>query len=101
MREDTPLMIWVREHPVASVAIWVAAGLFVTLLGTAGSGEGSFAILAGAFTLYMTPYWICEVRAHPRKRTVSLVCLFFGWTIIGWIIALIWSVGEFGPVSVD
>lgn len=41
--------------------------------------------------LYFLPSINASTREHRNKDMITLTNLFFGWTIIGWIIALIWS----------
>lgn len=43
-------------------------------------------------TLYMLPGIAAAVRQHHQKNPIFLVNLFLGWTIIGWIVAMIWAV---------
>jgi hypothetical protein len=40
---------------------------------------------------YWAPTIIALIRHLPNVVQVGLVNLFFGWTAIGWIVALIWS----------
>ena len=42
--------------------------------------------------IYMTPTVIAIVRHHKNAIGICLVNFFFGWTILGWFIALIWSI---------
>ena len=30
-------------------------------------------------------------RAHPRIVSIALLNIFFGWTVIGWVIAFVWA----------
>ena len=39
--------------------------------------------------LYFVPTAVAQYRKASNKTTVLLVNLFFGWTFIGWIVALI------------
>jgi hypothetical protein len=41
--------------------------------------------------LYFVPTVIACARNHHNQTPVMLVNLFFGWTFLGWIIALIWA----------
>jgi hypothetical protein len=45
-------------------------------------------------TLYFIPWGIAIIRV--RTNTVAIFCLnfFLGWTLIGWVIALIWAVAS-------
>ena len=48
-----------------------------------------------AAAIYFVPTFIAAMRAHPRKRLVFALNLLLGWTVIGWVSALIWaSIGE-------
>jgi len=48
-------------------------------------------ILATAFLIYWVPSLIARRRNHSNLFSIALVNLFFGWTLIGWFIALIWA----------
>ena len=50
--------------------------------------------------LYLLPGWIAWNRKHPSKGAIILIDIVFGWTAIGWIIALIWSLGSTKQVVV-
>ncbi len=48
--------------------------------------------LVGLFILaYFLPSVIAEKRLHKNKIPIAIVNLFFGWTILGWVICLAWS----------
>jgi len=50
--------------------------------------------LFGAFlitTVYFAPWGIALIRKHKNTLPIFLVTFLLGWTIIGWIIAIIWS----------
>jgi hypothetical protein len=42
--------------------------------------------------VYFIPGTIAVARNHKHTAAVVLVNLLFGWTFLGWAIALIWSV---------
>lgn len=42
--------------------------------------------------LYFLPIIIAWLRGHHNKAPIFLLNLFLGWTGIGWLAALIWSV---------
>lgn len=50
-------------------------------------------ILPGILTqcLYFTPYLIANSKNHPQETAIFVLNLFAGWTIIAWIIALVWA----------
>ena len=41
---------------------------------------------------WFLPVIIAANRNHRNTTAIFILDLFLGWTIIGWIIALIWSV---------
>lgn len=50
-----------------------------------------FPFFGGGFILYFLPTIVALVRS--KRDTVSIVLLnvFLGWTLIGWVIALVWA----------
>jgi len=49
-----------------------------------------FLIILGA--LYFIPSIVANNRKHKQFTAIFILNLFFGWTFIGWVAALIWSV---------
>ncbi|MHC5125585.1 superinfection immunity protein [Pseudomonas inefficax] len=41
--------------------------------------------------LYLLPAINAKSRKHPSAGAIFLLNLFLGWTILGWLAALIWS----------
>jgi uncharacterized membrane protein YhdT len=41
--------------------------------------------------LYFLPWILAACRHHNNRGAIAVTNLFFGWTCIGWIIALIWA----------
>lgn len=51
----------------------------------------SLAVVAAFTALYMLP-WLIAWRRHKRNTpAIFLVNFFFGWSFIGWIVALVWA----------
>jgi hypothetical protein len=44
------------------------------------------------FSLYFLPFLIASLRQHKNILAILLLNLALGWTFLGWIAALIWSV---------
>ncbi len=42
-------------------------------------------------TMYWLPTIVAAVRHSPNAVAVAVLNFFLGWTIFGWIIALIWA----------
>lgn len=44
--------------------------------------------------LYFVPAVIAFVRCHRNANSIFVINLFLGWTLLGWVIALAWSVSS-------
>lgn len=49
-------------------------------------------IIAALF--YFLPTWIAMTRNPEHRSAIEFLNLLFGWTILGWIAALIWAIVE-------
>ena len=47
--------------------------------------------LAVAVAVYFIPTWVAYARKHHNANAIFLVNLLLGWTALGWIAALVWS----------
>lgn len=74
-----PGALIVRKLPADVVKIaWQYILVFLTLLFVGGT--------------YFAPTLVAIRRAHRNWVGIFIVNLAFGWTLIGWIVALVWSV---------
>ena len=53
-----------------------------------------FVLIILAIVLYFLPYFNAKSRKHSKVEGIALLNLFLGWTLLGWVGALIWSVSE-------
>lgn len=44
------------------------------------------------FGLYFLPAFISFLRNHKNKLAIFLLNLLLGWTVLGWVVSLVWSV---------
>jgi len=51
-------------------------------------------LIIGLLVFYMLPTVICNVRKTEHSDAIALINLFFGWTVLGWIAALLWAVTD-------
>ncbi len=50
-----------------------------------------------ALALYFVPSLVASMRRHHQTAAIFLTNLLLGWTVIGWIVALIWSATAVDP----
>ena len=50
------------------------------------------ALIVLTAALYFLPSFIAFLRGHKNKFAIFLLNLFLGWTLLGWVGSLIWSV---------
>jgi hypothetical protein len=48
-------------------------------------------LIFGFIGTYLAPTAIAAYRDHIDKNAIFLVNLLLGWTVIGWVVALVWS----------
>jgi hypothetical protein len=53
---------------------------------------GFYLALGSMLALYIAPSIIATVRNHHRLPWIGLLNFAAGWTVVGWIGALVWSV---------
>jgi hypothetical protein len=53
---------------------------------------GFYLVLGSMLGLYMAPLIIAMVRDHHSLPWIGLLNFAAGWTVVGWIAALVWSV---------
>ena len=52
---------------------------------------GAVIVLIFALAIYFLPALIAQHRKHPRLPAIIVLNLLLGWTLIGWVVALVWS----------
>jgi hypothetical protein len=50
-----------------------------------------FWIIVGFVTLYFVPAIVAFSRKHNSKVAILVVNFVFGWSLVGWVIALFWA----------
>lgn len=87
-----------RTPDVSRATAW--AGVGVIVLGAVGFGfllwatKGGVLFLVGialAWLLYCLPFLIAVRRKHRNVVALGALNLLLGWTILGWVGALVWS----------
>ncbi len=90
----------VKRSRILAVAAALAAFFLVkphlAALGSAGTGDlaraSTFVVLALlGVALYLLPSAIAALRHHRDRTAVLALNVLAGWTAIGWLVALVWS----------
>ena len=49
-------------------------------------------VITSIFAVYFLPSFIAFSRDHKNKVAIFLLNLLLGWTVLGWVGSLVWSV---------
>tara|TARA_B100000131_G_C17805597_1_gene487441 strand:- start:29 stop:334 length:306 start_codon:yes stop_codon:yes gene_type:complete len=71
--------------------IYILLGVVISIIAGSSSGFG-VAILV---IIYMFPAYLAHSRGHRNGDSIATLNLLLGWTILGWIFALIWAQNDF------
>nr|WP_277988873.1 superinfection immunity protein [Ramlibacter ginsenosidimutans] len=66
-----------------------AFGTFVALL-----------IFIDAPALYLLPTYEAWKNKHPNLASIALVNIFLGWSLVGWVVAVVWAYKKPEPVAI-
>lgn len=87
---------------IAIISYIIYVALFVCVVGFIEAWDIRFSKViglifgGGIFSLFYTyiyflPYLIANKKEHLQKRAIYILNIFAGWTIVAWIVALIWA----------
>lgn len=51
-------------------------------------------LLALGVCFYFLPSIVASQRSHPSAAGIAVLNLFLGWTLVGWVVALVWAVSS-------
>lgn len=71
----------------------------VSLPAMAADGGGGtvffgFIVIVIGGGIYLAPTIIASRKGHPNTTSIAIINITLGWSLIGWIIALVWAVKE-------
>ena len=52
-------------------------------------------VIALILMVYLFPSFVAYARKVPSKHAILALNIFLGWTLIGWVISLVWSLKNF------
>jgi hypothetical protein len=61
---------------------------------TLESTTSTFAITAAIFLLYFFPACVARNRKHANASAITALNIFLGWTVLGWVVAFVWSLTD-------
>src|SRR5262249_8158542 len=98
LRGDTPCPDGLAE---GTVGLWNAAELVTGQSRCCATGASNRGIAMDGFTtlmilpflvqLYLLPALVALTRRHHNAGAIFLLNLFLGWTLVGWVVALVWA----------
>lgn len=56
-------------------------------------------ILVLSFCVYFLPSIVAQMRGHRQLTAITVLNLFLGWTLLGWVIALVWACTNPAPTA--
>ena len=78
--DATPNTTDAIANTVVTLALMVVIGLSKTMI-----------ICAAIFVLYFLPWMLASERHSRHELAIFWLTFFLGWTVIGWVIALVWA----------
>lgn len=89
------------SRPLANFGITVSVVMAAILLGIIGVGLAvgpvdwsGLALLPLLLGVYLLPVFIATGRHHLKIAKIAATDIFLGWTVIGWVVALVWSLSD-------
>ncbi|WP_348971407.1 superinfection immunity protein [Pseudomonas atacamensis] len=60
---------------------------------------GVLVLLFVGVLVYFMPSLNARHRRHPNFSSILLLNLFLGWTLIGWVVSIVWSASSIAPIE--
>jgi cell division protein FtsX len=54
--------------------------------------------IIAAVLVYLLPAVVAHRRRHPQANAITVLNVFAGWTLFGWVGALVWASASAGPL---
>lgn len=51
----------------------------------------SWVVVILVFAMYFLPYIVARCRGHNNASAIGALTLLMGWTMLGWVGALVWA----------
>jgi hypothetical protein len=88
---------------IAGLAFWAFYAYSMGQVGTLNAfGEAvAFSFFLVAPWLYLFPTYEAWLRNSKNLTSIALVNILLGWSIVGWVVAMVWAIKEPPPLDVD
>lgn len=99
-RQGPPLAPAVVEPPGIGVFVAIVGVPLVALLvglalsGAGAAGLGAIIVIVGGIAFYVSPAWVAHKAQHPQRTAITILNILLGWTVIGWIVCIVWAFGR-------
>jgi hypothetical protein len=54
-----------------------------------------FVIVLVVVAFYLLPALVASYRKHPNTNAITVLNLLLGWSLFGWVVALVWACSAF------
>ena len=82
------------EFNSKKIAFFTIMFLLIFMLLIFGPKSLDILILPLIIVLYFLPALVAEKRKHPSKNSITVVNIFLGWTLLGWVFSLAWALNN-------
>ena len=80
-------MAWIVGIGAVSTIVMIMAGN-----GSSLAVLGMLGLFFAGIGLYFYPAITASAREHPNQTSIMVLNLLLGWTLVGWVVAMVWSV---------
>jgi hypothetical protein len=60
---------------------------------------GGFLVVFASIFIYFLPLVVAQHRDHHNMLAIGVLNFFLGWTLVGWVIALVWALLKPQPTT--
>jgi Superinfection immunity protein len=80
------------SNTIGALAAGIMIGAAVTFYDKPAAALGPLILIILLFGLYLFPTAIAAKMDNRNLLSIFILNVFLGWTVLGWVIALIWAV---------
>lgn len=63
------------------------------------SGLGALVLILFLALFYFMPSIVAITRKHHQQIAICVLNFFLGWTVLGWVVALVWASTAVRPIA--